>query len=167
MNLNHLLDSFHRSAFHRLKVNFLLHRVIPFNAPHRLQLHKVSKEEIQVGIPFKRANRNHLKGLHACVMLTAAEYASGLLLLYNLDARKYRLIMKSISAEYHYQGRMEALATFSLNKGTFEEKLQKPLRRDGEVFFPCRIEVKDSESNLLSEVTTNWQIKEWSKVRSK
>jgi acyl-coenzyme A thioesterase PaaI-like protein len=148
-------------------LNFLLGRLIPFNRPHGIKVIKISKTEIQTKIPYKKRNLNHIKGIHACGLATAAEFASGLLLLYNLGFKEYRLIMKSIHVDYNYQAKKEAIATFTLPSEQLQSEMLSPLKEDGVVEKHCRIEVKDIEGNILCEAQTNWQIKSWGKVRTK
>jgi len=118
-------------------------------------------------LPYKKSNLNHLKGLHACAMATAAEYASGLLLLYKSGLGKYRIIMESLQVSYHYQGRTNATATFEMNDQTFQDTVLIPLEKNGVVYVKCNIPLKDKEGNLLCEVSTNWQIKQWDNVKTK
>lgn len=167
MNIDKLIEKAKVSTFSRWKLNFLLQRYIPFNRPHGLQISSISKNEVQVKIPYWRINQNHLKGLHACCLATAAEYCSGFLLLHRLGLKKYRLIMESLNVEYKYQGKSEAIARFHLEEQKFEEELLKPLEKDGLVFIKCKIEVHDVDQNLLCVATTNWQIKTWDKVKTK
>lgn len=167
MNIYQLFEGARKSSFGRWKLNFLFHRYIPFNRPHGLRIDHISDKEVKVYIPYKRRNLNHIKGLHACVLATASEYSSGLLLLYRLGFDKYRLIMKSIEVEYHYQGKMSAMATYTINEQHFEEEIRKKLEEEGEVYTTCKIECHDKANNHLSTAHTNWQIKSWEKVKTK
>jgi len=166
MDFNQLIEKASVSKFGMWKLNFLLHRYIPFNRPHLLKIISINKNKVEVKLPYQNSNLNHLKGLHACAMATAAEYASGLLLLYKLGIKDYRIIMDSIRVNYLYQGKMDAIATFEIGEEEFEESLIKPLETDA-VLKECKIEVKDVEENLLCEVFTNWQIKSWKEVKTK
>ena len=86
MDLNKIIKSAQSSNFGLWKFNFILHRVIPFNKPHNLKVVHIDSNKVVVNIPYKKSNLNHIKGLHACVQATAAEYASGLLLLSRLGS---------------------------------------------------------------------------------
>lgn len=166
MDIERLIKKAEASRFGMWKLNFLLHRFIPFNRPHNLQIVALSKQAVKVKLPYQKSNLNHLKGLHACGLATAAEYASGLLLLYNLGFKKYRLIMQSLSVTYHYQGRTNGFATFKLSDEDLKKAL-KDLEQEGKILHSCEIPVFDEEDNKLCTVTTNWQIKKWSKVKTK
>ena len=167
MNIDKLIASAKTSKWGKIKLNFLLQRFIPFNRPHGLKVVDISDEKVRVKIPYWRINQNHLKGIHACCLATAAEYCSGFLLLHKLGMKNYRLIMESMEVSYKYQGKTEAFATFIIDESDFQENILKPLKQDGVVFKKCTIEVHDKNQNLLCVATTNWQIKTWSKVKTK
>ncbi len=167
MDFNQLIDQAQESKWGRWKLNFLLDRLIPFNKPHRFRLLKLNKNEVQVRMPYRKSNLNHIKGLHACGLATAAEFASGLLLLYRLEAKKYRLIMKHIEVEYHYQGKSTAIASFILIEEKFQSEIVDQIAANGIALSTCEIELHDSDQNLLCIVKTTWQIKDWKKVKTK
>lgn len=140
--------------------------MIPFNQPHGLKVIQLDPEATIVQIPYKKKNLNHLKGLHACVLATAAEYCSGLVLFQYLDPKKYRLIMESIDVQYHYQAKMEATAKFGLQKEEVESSLIQVLASGDPAFFVCQIEVHDIAENHICTVRSNWQMKSWKQVRT-
>ena len=142
-------------------------RVIPFNRPHKLKVIKLNDNLVEVEIPYRKKNLNHLKGIHACALATGAEYCSGLMLLSRLGTEKYRLIMESLDVKYHYQAKSTCFARFELNESILKENILTPLERDGKVFFQCEIAVNDEEENSICTVRTNWQIKSWEKVKTK
>lgn len=167
MNFHSLINSFPKSAFSRWRLNFILHRMIPFNRPHRLTVIQIDDEKCRVLLPYKKKNLNHIKGLHACAQTTAAEYASGLFLLNQLGFKKYRIIMKKLSAEYHYQAKTAAVAEFAMSNEELESKVLKPLGKEGKVHLLCKIELKGENGDHFSTVTTEWQVKSWSNVKTK
>jgi len=140
---------------------------IPFNKPHGIRIHKVEEDAIITTIPKKKRNYNHIGGIHACGLATAAEFCSGLVLLRNLDARKYRLIMQKMTVEYHYQAKHNCYARFELDKNTLEKEILEPLGSEDAVFYTCEIPVLDAENNHICTVFTTWQLKSWSKVKTK
>ena len=97
--MKYLLGIFSRakhSSFFLFLLNLILGYSIPFNKPHRIRVTAVHDNGVSVRLPYRRKNRNHLKGIHACALATAAEYASGLSLLL-VFGTEYRLIMKNLS----------------------------------------------------------------------
>ena len=167
MDFNRLINQAQHSKFALWKLNFLLKRFIPFNKPHGLTVVTLLPNKVQVKMPYKKNNLNHIRGLHACGLATAAEYASGLLLLYKLGIKEYRIIMESIQVSYTYQGKSDAIATFELSDEAFKQSVVSTLEKEGKVFKSCTILVHDKEGNLLCEATTNWQIKSWKHVKTK
>lgn len=167
MNIDKLIEGAKSSSWGRMKLNFLLQRFIPFNRPHGLKVVHISDHEVKVKIPYCRINLNHLKGIHACCLATAAEYSSGFLLLHKLGMKNYRIIMESMEVSYKYQGKSESYATFKIDEIDFKEDVLAPLEKEGVVYKKCTIEVHDNEENLLCVATTNWQIKAWKQVKTK
>ena len=141
--------------------------MIPFNKPHKLEVVKLEPENTVVKIPYRRNNFNHLKGLHACVLITGAEYCSGLSLLQHLSPDKYRIIMIDLFVKYHYQAKMESTAQFGISKADLFAQLGAEFEKTGIGDITCQIPVYDQQNNLICEVTTNWQIKDWQKVKTK
>ncbi len=92
MQLAPLLQKARTSRIARWWLNGLLRWMIPFNRPHGFKVTPLQAGGIRVDIPYWRINHNHIKGIHACALATAAEYCSGLALLEKLDAKQYRLI---------------------------------------------------------------------------
>lgn len=167
MNIDRLIEQAKSSKWGKFKLNFLLQRFIPFNRPHGLKVVAISDHEVKVKIPYWRINQNHLKGIHACCLATAAEYSSGFLLLHKLGMKNYRIIMESLDVSYKYQGKSDSYATFTLDENDFKTNVLTPLEKEGVVFKKCTIEVHDEEGNLLCIANTNWQIKKWDKVKTK
>jgi acyl-coenzyme A thioesterase PaaI-like protein len=160
-----LLAEAETSAFKLRLLNWMLPFVVPFNRPHKFRLLSITRESVRVSLPFKRVNHNHIRSLHACAMATAAEFASGLLLLRNLDAGKYRLIMKNLNVEYLYQGRMAAVAEVGLEGQAMERLVLAPLESEGAVLIELPATLSDSDGNVLCRARILWQVKSWQKIR--
>ncbi|MBK9479920.1 MAG: DUF4442 domain-containing protein [Bacteroidetes bacterium] len=167
MKINDLLEKASTSSFSLWLLNFVLLRNIPFNKPHRLKIKSISKNKVLIHYPYIKNNLNHLKGLHACGLATVSEYSTGLLLLNHLDPDKYRLIMKSLHMEYHYQGKTGATASFELDTDWIKKQVVDPLLSSDAVFVDCEVKVSDDNGNHLSTCSTKWQIKKWDKVKVK
>ncbi len=167
MKINELLDKAASSSFYLWLLNVMLLRNIPFNKPHGLKILNVAKNKVQIRYPYISNNLNHLKGLHACGLATVSEYSTGLLLLNHLNPESFRLIMKSLHMEYHYQGKQAAIASFELEDAWIQTNVIIPLQKNDAVFVDCEVKVHDEEGNHLSTCKTQWQIKKWDKVRLK
>jgi acyl-coenzyme A thioesterase PaaI-like protein len=167
MHLPSLIARSRRSAIARWWMNTLLNIMIPFNAPHGFTVVPQAEGGIRVNIPYRRINRNHIRGIHACAMATGAEMCSGLSLLEQLDPRKYRLIMRSIHMEYHFQARRNAHAICTPSHAEIAGAVIEPLRVNEKVDYTSSVRVMDDRGEHLATGTITWQVKEWSKVRTK
>ena len=167
MNFEKHLTHAKNSSFGLWKLNFGLFRVIPFNKPHSIKINKITDDFIETKIPYKRKNFNHIKGIHACGLATCAEFASGFLLLTRLNSKQYRLIMESISMTYHYQAKTDIVARFNVTNDWLDEHILTPLQSYDKVYIKCTIELYDTKENHIATGITNWQIKDWNKVKTK
>lgn len=149
------------------KLNLILSVGIPFNKPHGIKISKVEPHAIETFIPLKRKNKNHINGIHACGLATTAEFCSGLVLLRNLNPENYRLIMQKIEVEYHYQAKHSCVARFEMDNEKFENEILNPLKSSEVVFYTCQIPMHDMKGNHVCTAHTTWQIKPWSKVKTK
>lgn len=157
------LDS-KNERFARGLLNLALPQVIPFNRPLSFKIRRLTQSRSEVEIPFKRANKNHLGGLHACAMATVGEYAAGILILRCVDPGQKRIVLKNLNVEYVKQGRTAALATVEWPHGDAlsPEKLHQS-QEAHEIKMTTLIRSKDGAD--LAHVHTLWQVKPWSQVR--
>lgn len=165
--LDKLMKGAKQSTWGLKKLNFTLLRVIPFNLPHKFKITHISDERMDTELPFMRKNLNHLKGVHACAMATLAEYTTGLFLLSKASSGGYRIIMKSIHVEYHYQAKSKVQASFGMTEEEFADQVQGPLERDGVLLKGYKVELYDEQKNHVATGTMQWQLKDWKKVKSK
>lgn len=164
--LRNLVRKAATSKFYLSLLNRLLWGIIPFNKPHRFRILKINADGVEILVPYRKTNLNHLKGIHACALATASEYAAGLTLLLGLGTDEYRLIMKKLEMEYHYQGKMDCIALFSMPEEILTREVKQPLATQEAVFVVCLVEVKDVSGNLISTGKTEWQVKRWDKVKT-
>lgn len=146
-------------------VSFLFYRLIPFNRPHGITVESIEKHAAQTRLPYKKRNWNHLKGMHACALATAAEFSAGIVLLKTIDPEKYRLIMRRISVEYTAQGRTDVLARAEL-PASARAALLDELSSAGVAEVTVQVNVRDISGKEICVAQVLWQLKEWSQVRS-
>lgn len=146
-------------------LSVLLYHVVPFNRPHRVSLHSIGDTSIEVKIPLRRANMNHLRGMHACALATAGEYSTGLLLLRKIDPLEYRLIMKNISVSYTRQARSRVIARAELPDERLRADILQPLEAGKEVDVTLLSVLTDTEGREVCSASVSWQIKSWSAVK--
>lgn len=154
------------SRFFLYLLNKLLNYAIPFNKPHKIRITEVHEDGVSLRLPYRRRNLNHLKGIHACALATAAEYASGVSLLLTVGTG-YRLIMKKINVTYHYQAKMDVITSVHFDQALIDEKIIAPIQSGNAAFFNSIVEVYDLMANHICSATIEWQIKNWDNVKVK
>lgn len=162
-----ILEKAKKSSFYRRLLNFSLDRMIPFNKPHGFHVMEIGDYYLKTGIPYRKSNFNHIRGLHACALATISEFTTGFLLIIKLDAKKYRLIMQKLEMNYHYQGKMDAYAEFSISEEWLNNEIYYPLDNAEAVVVICEVKIHDKDGNHLTTGLVHWQIKNWDKVKTK
>ena len=164
---NKVIEKAKRSSFYLKLLNWGLSRMIPFNKPHGFKIIKLTDHELQTLIPYKKRNFNHIHGLHACALATISEFTTGFLLITRLDAKKYRIIMQRLEMDYHYQGKMDAVAAFSIGEEWLQQTVYEPLQNQDAIVVVCEVKITDISNNHLTTGKVYWQIKRWDKVKTK
>jgi acyl-coenzyme A thioesterase PaaI-like protein len=167
MNIEKYISDAKKSKFGLFKLNLGLGFIIPFNKPHRIKIVEIGNDFVKTTIPYRRKNLNHIKGIHACGLATAAEFASGFLLLTKLGDKKYRLIMQSLEMNYLYQAKKDSFALFKADDQWINQQVIEPLKYSDQVYVKCEIKLYDQDENHIATGYTNWQIKEWKSVKTK
>ena len=167
MNTTQIVDKAKNSAFYRWLLNLGVTRMIPFNKPHGFKILEISDTKIVTMLPYKKLNFNHIKGLHACAMATLSEFTTGFLMISRLDPKKYRIILKTLEMEYHYQGKMDGTGTFELNDEWLQTHVYTPLESADSTVVVCEIKIHDTEGHHLTTGKVHWQVKSWDKVKTK
>jgi len=162
-----IIEKAKHSAFWLWVLNRALPGIVPFNSPHKFHVVQFTDHHLKARIPYRRSNFNHIRGLHACALATISEFATGFLLLSRLDISKYRLIMQRIEMDYHYQGKMDAFAEFSTDDAWYKEQIFTPLQSHESVIVPCTVKIHDAKGNHLTTGKVFWQVKDWTKVKTK
>lgn len=162
-----LFEKAKTSKKHLGLLNFGLARMIPFNKPHGFKIVEITDWSVDVKIPYKRINFNHIKGIHACALATASEYSTGLVLLNKLDPKKYRIIMQRMEMQYHYQAKKDTIVQFKINEDWLKQEVLEPLTKQEAIIVNCEVRSHDQDGNHLTTGNIFWQIKSWNKVRTK
>jgi len=166
-DVNKIVGKAQHSSFYRWILNRALDAMIPFNKPHGFAIVESGPYHLKTKIPYKKRNFNHIRGLHACALATISEFTTGFLLITKLDAKKYRLIMQRLEMDYHYQGKMDAIASFSISEEWLQKQIFEPLEKAEAVVVVCEVPIHDVKGNHLTTGHIHWQIKDWQKVKTK
>ena len=167
IDLNRALARAKTSSFHLRLLNLALDRIVPFNKPHGFRIVEIGDDHIKTLIPYRKRNLNHIRGLHACALATLSEFTTGFLLLTRLDGSKFRLIMQRLEMDYHYQGKMDSTATYSITDEAIRQQILEPLATRDSVVIVCEVKIHDQAGNHLTTGKVQWQIKDWQKVKTK
>ena len=167
MNKRKIIEKAKTSDFHLRLLNLGLNRGVPFNKPHGFKVTKIENDRVETFLPYKKRNLNHIKGLHACALATLSEFTTGLLLISKLDPEKYRIILQTLTMDYHYQGKMNAYAVFELDDTAMEREVYAPLQGQDAILMNCVVKVHDVDGNHLTTGQVKWQVKSWDKVKTK
>jgi acyl-coenzyme A thioesterase PaaI-like protein len=162
-----IIEKAKNSGFYRSLLNWSLDRMIPFNKPHDFKIVEIGDYHLKTRIPYGRKNFNHIRGLHACALATISEFTTGFLLASVLSTDKYRLIMKRLEMNYHYQGKMDAFAEFRISKEWLQQNIFEPLGKNDAVEINCEVKVYDVKGNHLTTGNVFWHVKNWEKVKTK
>lgn len=161
-----ILQKAQHSSFYLKLLNWNLSRMIPFNKPHGFRILQIQDYSLKTLMPYRKANFNHIRGLHACGLATISEFTTGFLLISRLDIKKYRIIMQRMEMNYYYQGKMDSVAEFTISEQWLNEKVIEPLKTQEAVVIPCEVKIHDAKGNHLTTGTIYWQIKGWDKVKT-
>jgi acyl-coenzyme A thioesterase PaaI-like protein len=148
-------------------LNVVFKRVLPFNAPHGIKISGLNEDQVQVALPSRRANQNHLKGMHACAMATACEFCSGIAVLIRFDMTDYRLIMNRLEVEYLRRpapGDCMAVADIPDDLAA-RVNAEIDTSQDGASRFVLPSRLLDSNGEVVAEAQVHWHVKPWSRVR--
>jgi acyl-coenzyme A thioesterase PaaI-like protein len=167
LNPTLLIEKAKTSHLYLRFLNWGLYRMIPFNAPHGFEIAEIKDWEVKTVLPYIRKNLNHINGIHACALATVSEFTSGFMLITKLPSTRYRLILQRLEMEYHYQGKMRSYGTFKISQEWLNTNILVPLQTQDSIVVPCDVHIHDSKGNHLSTGKVFWQIKEWSKVKTK
>jgi len=164
---NILIRKAKTSSFYLKLLNWSLNKMIPFNKPHHFTIAEMGDYKLRTRVPYRKSNFNHIRGIHACALATVTEFTSGFLLISRLDVKKYRLIMQRLEMDYHYQGKIDAVAEFEISEQWMQQQIYEPLKNQDAVVITCNVKIHDVKGNHLTTGKIFWQIKDWAKVKTK
>jgi len=139
---------------------------IPFNKPHAIKFKELTHVKSSLSMANKRINHNHLGGIHACAIATVGEFTAGLLLCKNFEMAKYRVIMKDIHVEYYKQARsdLNSVAEVSIDHIS---GMKEAIIKEDKASICLETHIYNDKDQEVALVTTNWQLKDWSKAKMK
>jgi len=124
-------------------------------------------DRVRTGGSYRRRNRNHIAGVHACAIATIGEFSAGVMLLSRLDPTRYRLIMSRLEVEYLYQAKQDIIAETQLEEAELKNEILDPLNEKSTIYKTIETLVTDTSGRKIARLKTKWQIKSWDKVQTK
>ena len=67
--------------------------------------------------------------------------------------------MQRLEMDYHYQGKTNAFAEFSMTNDSIERTIKTPLETQESVVIKCEVKVNDAQGRHLTTGNVHWQIK--------
>ena len=139
---------------------------IPFNQSHNFQYIELTDNKTLVKLPFIKANKNHLGGIHACAIATLGEYSAGLTLVKKYGNSKYRIVMKDLKVEFDKQAKENLYGEVIPSSDIFQQG-EKELKETSKGLFKLHTKIKNEEDIVIANVYTTWQLKNWKQVTFK
>lgn len=139
----------------------LMRVALPFNRPHRIGIASVGEEHIEVSLPDRRSNRNHLGGMHACAMATALEFCSGASVLLEVGMRDFRIIMSRLEVDYLAKPQGDCVVRVQRNTPEVRE-LSGVLEREGVARVALVSSLYDARGEHCAQALVHWHLKAWS-----
>ncbi len=75
--------------------------------------------------------------------------------------------MQRLEMDYHYQGKMDAYAEFTISPEWLTENIYSPLSTNEATVVTCLVKINDAKGNHLTTGKVFWQVKDWTKVKTK
>jgi len=138
----------------------LMRVALPFNRPHRISISAVTGDAVEVGLPERRSNRNHLGGMHACAIATALEFCSGAAVLIEVGMRDYRIIMSRIEVDYLAKPQGDCVARSSRNTPDVKG-LSGVLEKEGVARLVMTSDLYDNRGEHCAQAQIHWHLKVW------
>lgn len=160
-----LLESSHKPMTLKV-IEKLFIQGIPFNKPHGFKFNKLDFEEVEVFLPYKRLNKNHLNTMHACAIATLGEFPAGLVLTKNLGSTNFRFVMTELKSTYNKHANTDLRGISKLPKKKLD-KLMSELESDGVAKIILFTDIMNTQDEKVAVVQTEWQVKDWIKVKKK
>jgi acyl-coenzyme A thioesterase PaaI-like protein len=133
---------------------------IPFNRWVGLRIDEIDEDRVVVLSPPTRLRQNHVGGTHAACLVLLGEYAAGMCVANHYGIEEHRLIIGSLSIDYHKQG-------LGLLRAEARAPSEWPSLVDGEAWIEMTTHITNEKGEDVATCRTKWQLKDWSQVGKK
>lgn len=130
-----------------------LPRILPITAGMGLRVLELSEERSRVRLPLSRRSRNHVGGLYLGAQTIAAEVAMALVVLRRHPPPRYRVLIGSVEASFHAQGRGDAVATCAPNPDVLASMAAVDDADDDRVKVWVPVQIRDAKTEDADPIT--------------
>jgi|SRR5215203_3781702 len=134
-------------------------QAVPFAGHLNLEIESISEGEATVVLPERPELMNHVGSQHAGALFTAAETASGAAFVGAFAARMGDVTPLARSAEISYEKVARGAISAHARLGVPAAQALETLDAEGKVEFPCEIELKDAEGDLVAAANVRWHVR--------
>ncbi len=134
-------------------------QAVPFAGYLGLEFVSIDEGEAVVRLPERPELANHVGSQHAGALFTAAEAASGGAFVGAFAERLGDVTPLARRAEISYEKIAKGPIDATARLGIPAAEALATLEAEGKVVFPCVIELKDAEGNLVANASVDWHVR--------
>ena len=126
-----------------------------------LRVESVENGVYRVRIPLSANVQNHLKVFHAGPIWMASEYLGGLLVLHNVDAKKYQPVVAGLDIRF-MRPALSDIVSEVIFANEQVDKMRESLDSAGRHDFSTKIVVRDTNATIVAEAEGKYTVKDFS-----
>lgn len=143
-----------------------LNKLSPFNCHLGAKLIEWTDDKALIFVKKKRGVQNHVKSVHAGALFTLGETCAGLVIIRNFPFEKFRPLMSDVRVTYSKQARGDVWGEAVAALGVMQKA--HDVFNSGEVpIIEMTTNIMNNQKEVIAIVTTIWQVKPWTLVRTK
>jgi acyl-coenzyme A thioesterase PaaI-like protein len=153
-------------AFARFLAMVFLSWISPFNARLKAKLLHWDSQTCVISLKRRRAVRNHVGSIHAGALFMLGETCAGLVIIRNFPFGQYRPLMSDVKVHYSKQARGDVVGKCIIAPEIIS-RMKEDIAREEVSFVDILTEIRNLEGEVICNVTTTWQVKEWGLVQTR
>ncbi len=126
-----------------------------------LRVESVENGIYRVRVPLSANVQDHLKTFHAGPIWMAAEYLGALLVLHNVDAKKYQPVIAGLDMKF-IRPALSDIVSEVIFSNEQVDKMRESLDSAGRHDFTTKIFVKDTNAIIVAEAEGKYTVKDFS-----
>ncbi len=135
-----------------------IYQMVPYALELGFEVVEAEPGRALCALPERNGLLNHLGTVHAGALFTFAESAAGAVVICSLDVTRYVPMVKDGRIDYRRlaRGRLTADARLDLARAA---EYAATAERDGKVFFPYEIEIKDAAGETCAVASFTYRLR--------